>query len=187
MIISLNYPRTMEMICMYKLVLDKKIRLMISCLWFFFLLFNPVQAFEITSLTIEIQPTGDAAIGLDYSLSMVERIGAYLGVADPGLELKKALESNFHKPVTVDEMSDHSVRLVVQDFAKKDVIQGTTQLSTPELRFTMAEKILEKYWFARILNPDYSPHITTITYPDGHVQSFSDLAVIPATTHTIQS
>lgn len=150
----------------------------------FLVTIHPVQAFEITSLTIDIQPTGDAVVQIDYSLNMIERMGVYLGFADPGLELKKGLESNFNHPVEVRSMSDVSAQFMVTDFCKPEEMDGKTSMSTTELSYRIAEKILEKYWFARLLNPDFSPHIITITYPDGYQETFIDQMVIPATTHT---
>ena len=163
-----------------------KILLCLGLIVISLVMFQPVQAFEITSLTIDLQPTGDAIVGIDYTLSMAEQLGVYLGIADPGLELKKGLESNFKHTVTVDSMSDESAKFLVSNFSKPKETDGSILMRTPELSFRLAEKILAKYWFAKLLNPDFSPQITKITYPDGYVETFTDQSVIPATSHTMK-
>jgi hypothetical protein len=147
----------------------------------------PVQAFTSDSLTIGIMPEGDARIEFQYTLSFLEKMGVALNIADPGSELKKALESNFHLPVAVEEVSDSSARFKVSRFSQKKETNGSIRMETPAMSFTMAEKILEKYWFASLVTPDFSPAVTTITYPDGYAESFRDQIDIPKTSHILTS
>ena len=158
----------------------------LGLLVFFFVIIFPVQAFEITSLAIDLEPSGDATVTIDYTLSMIEQLGVYLGFADPGLELKKGLESNFNHPVEVMRMSDESAQFLVSNFSKPEEIDGKILISTPELSYRIAEKVLAKYWFAKLLNPDFSPQIIKITYPDGYQETFTDQMVIPATSHEFE-
>jgi hypothetical protein len=58
-------------------------------------------------------------------------------------------------------------------------------MTTPALSFEEAEKVLQQYWFAPLINPDFSPAVTTITYPDGYQEKFYDISRIPKTTHTL--
>ena len=45
-------------------------------------------------------------------------------------------------------------------------------MKTPEISFTMAEEALKKYWFAPLVQADYTADIAIITYPDGYVEEF---------------
>lgn len=149
------------------------------------LIIVPVQAFTADSLSIEIMENGDARIDFDYTLSMLERIAVYLKIADPNAELKKALESNFHLPVTVESVSDSSAQFMVSRFAPGTTRNGSVLLQTPALSFVAAEKVLKNYWFAPLVSPDFSPGITTITYPDGYVETYHDQIAIPKTSHIL--
>jgi len=117
---------------------------------------------------------------------MLEQAAVYLKIADPNAELKKALEDMFHHPVTVDSVTNNSARFKVQSFSNITDADGSMEMKTPEISFTMAEKALQKYWFAPLVQADYSAEIATITYPDGHVEEFFDTDMIPATTKTIE-
>ena len=61
---------------------------------------------------------------------------------------------------------------------------GTVTLKTPSLSFEAAQKVLESYWFAPLISPDFSPTVTKVQFPDGYEETFSDAISIPAITHT---
>jgi hypothetical protein len=146
---------------------------------------SPAQAFTADSLSIDVIQNGNAKITFNYTLTLIEKIAVYLKVADINAELKKALESNFHHPITIESVTDGSARFMVNDFAIRTEKDGKTRMETPAISFTMAEKVLQKYWFAPLVNPDYSPQITTITYPDGYTENFTDQIEIPKTSHIL--
>jgi hypothetical protein len=58
-------------------------------------------------------------------------------------------------------------------------------MTTPALSFGEAEKILNQYWFARFITPDFSPELTTVRFPDGYRETFSNQISIPAIVHTM--
>jgi hypothetical protein len=47
--------------------------------------------------------------------------------------------------------------------------------------------VLNNYWFASFVTPDFSPGLTTITFPDGYKELFNDRLTIPSVTHRISS
>jgi hypothetical protein len=59
--------------------------------------------------------------------------------------------------------------------------------STPALSFQNAQRALNQYWFAPLINPDFSPDITQITFPDGYHEEFYNQIAIPAISHTIST
>ena len=148
---------------------------------------SPAQAFTADSLSIDVQKNGDATIDFEYTLSLPEKIAVFLKIADPNEELKKALEGNFHLPVSVESVSDSSARFSVSRFAPVSEKNGSLLVQTPALSFAAAEKILKNYWFAPLVKPDFSPGITTITYPDGYTEEFEEQISIPKTSHLLKT
>jgi len=146
---------------------------------------GPVQAFSSDRLAVDLLDDGDAYIAFEYTLNMAEQVAVYLKIADPNAELKKALEDMFHHPVTVDEVTNNSARFRVEAFSNITETNGSVLMKTPEISFTMAEKALQKYWFAPLVQADYTAEIATSTYPDGYVEEFFDTNKIPATSRVL--
>ncbi|MDP3564953.1 MAG: hypothetical protein Q8R70_10745, partial [Methanoregula sp.] len=104
----------------------------------------PVQAFTARSLDIVVQPNSDATIIFDYDLSWFENAAVFMRITDPALELKKALESNYHKPVTVTVADNGHAQFVVQGFAARKESDGAITMTTPAVSFVAAEKVLNQ-------------------------------------------
>jgi hypothetical protein len=147
----------------------------------------PVQAFTAKNLDVAVQGSGDAIITFDYELSWFENIAVFMHIADPAIELQKALESNFNKPVEVIRADGGESQFKVQDYATVKEKGGITTLKTPGLSFVEAQKVLEQYWFAPLVSPDFSPEVTRIRFPDGYVEIFANQISIPPVTHTLPS
>jgi hypothetical protein len=160
------------------------ILLLLVALWF---AANPAQAFEAKNLDITVQQNADAVITFDYELSWVENIAVFMHITDPGAELQKALESNYKKPVTVTVADGGRSQFMVEGFASVHERNGTVLMRTPALSFVEAEKVLNQYWFAPFITPDFSPEVTTVRFPDGYVADFSNQISIPAIDHTLSS
>jgi len=160
---------------------------MVSLLVLALIVVCPVQAFTAKSLVIDVNDTRDAIITFDYELSWLENVAVFVRIADPGTELKKALESNFNAPVEVLEAGPGRSQFYVQGFASERVRDGTVTLTTPALSFREAETVLKQYWFAPLINPDFSPDITRIVFPDGYEQTFNNLDQIPSVSHSLGS
>jgi hypothetical protein len=152
-----------------------------------FLAVSPVHAFTAKTLDITVQENTDAVITFDYDLSWFENIAVFMHIADPGTELKKALESSYGKPVLVTKTNGGESRFVVQGFASKETRNGTVTLITPALSFVDAEKILNQYWFAPLINPDFSPAVTRVNFPDDYTEEFNDQISIPAIRHPLNT
>ena len=145
----------------------------------------PVQAFTAKNLDIAVQDTSDAVITFDYDLTWFEHAAVFMRIADPGIELKKALESSYGKPVVVTEADGAKSRFVVKGFASKQESNTTVTMKTPALSFEQAEKILNRYWFAPLIVPDFSPEVTRVGFPDGYVEEFSNQISIPSIQHPL--
>ena len=153
----------------------------LACLAVFTL---PAAAMTSETLDISIGEDGNADIRFTYSLNWIEYISVYLRMVDPAQELKKALESNFHKPVQVIGVDSGSVDLSVDSFASVTSKDGKTTVRTPSLSFADGERILKTYWFAPLISVDLSPAVTTLRFPDGSKATFTDALEIPSQVHS---
>lgn len=149
------------------------------------LLVCPAQAFTAKSLDITVQDNTDAVITFEYELSWFENVAVFVRIGDPGTELKKALESNFNKPVQITEADAGRSQFFVKGFATRQVNDGVTTLNTPALSFREAETVLKQYWFAPLVSPDFSPDVTRVSFPDGYTQTFSNQDQIPGISHIL--
>lgn len=156
-----------------------KIHCLIATLVCLVLVAVPATAMTSDTLDISIANDGRADIQFTYSLNWLEYISVYLRMVDPAQELKKALESNFQKPVQVISVDSGSVRLSVDSFATVTEKDGKITVRTPALSFTEGEHILKNYWFAPLVSIDLSPSVTTMRFPDGSVATFADVLEIP--------
>lgn len=158
-------------------------RLFITTIVLLCLISVPGQAMTAESLDIRLDDQGRAQITFDYSLSFFENLAVFLRIADPAKELKSALESNFGKPVQVISVSNGQAVFTVDQFASVRDQDGQTIMRTPAMSFLEAEKVLKSYWFAPLVKADFSPSVTTVTFPDGYREQFSDQIEIPPVTH----
>jgi hypothetical protein len=145
----------------------------------------PAHAFVAKSLDITVQENSDAVITFDYDLTWFENIAVFMRVADPGTELKKALESNYDKPVVVIRTDGGESEFMVVGIASRLVQNDTVTLFTPALSFVEAEKVLNKYWFAPLISPDFSPAVTRVNFPDGYTEEFYNQISIPSIRHQL--
>lgn len=147
----------------------------------------PVQAFTITSLSIQVGQNGDARIDVKYDLSLLEQSAVFLRIADPARELQSAFNAGSSMPTTVTSATSSSAQVLVPSFATVTTTGNKTIITTPSLSFERAERVLQNYWFAPLVSADLSPSITTITFPDGYKEQFYDRISIPSVSHQISS
>jgi len=145
----------------------------------------PVSAFQMGYVEVNVGGQGDAAVQVDYSLTWVEYVGAFLGIGNPARELQKALEEYSGSPVNVTAVSAESAGFYVERFARISTAEGKRVYTTPALTFSDAERKLQSYWFAPLIHPDLSPEVTVIRFPDGYVETFRDESRIPSLSHQV--
>lgn len=146
----------------------------------------PVQAYTATSLTITLAPDGDARLAMQYDLSLIEQSAVFFKLADPAAELKKAFDTRTAEPVTVSEATSSSAIVTIPSFADVTTGAGRVTMVTPALSFARAQAVMDEYWFAPLVSPDFSPQITTIVFPDGHKATYYDALTLPSVSHTMK-
>jgi hypothetical protein len=147
----------------------------------------PAQAFTMKSLSISLDPGGNADMDLQYELSFFEQSAVFFKIADPAGELQSAFNSGSAEPVTVTGATSSSAQIHVPSFADVITTGKETTMTTPAVSFERAQQVLNNYWFAPLVTPDFSPALTTITFPDGHKELFDDRLTIPSVTHRVSS
>ena len=157
----------------------KQTSLILLCCALCLLAVMPAQAFVAKSLTITLEEDGDAQIDMQYELTFVELTAVFLRVADPAEELKSAFESHSDKPVTVTKATSSSATVIVPAFATIHEGNGKHTIVTPAISFENAQAVMNNYWFAPIVSPDFSPQITTVIFPDGFQATFDNVLSLP--------
>lgn len=159
--------------------------LFIGCLCVVLLAVMPVQAFTSQSLTITLDGAGNAQADMQYELSIPEQAALFFHVADLKSELKSALESNLGEEVTVNKVDGSTAEVIIPSFATVMYTNTTSTMATPEFSFASAQKSLQNKWYSSFVPADFSPKITTITFPDGYTAHYNNLITIPSVTHQI--
>ncbi|KQC03596.1 MAG: hypothetical protein APR53_00935, partial [Methanoculleus sp. SDB] len=121
----------------------------------------------------------------EYSLSWIEYIAVYLKISDPAEELTNALSSHSVRPAQVISTSDNTIIIQIFGFATRVATESGIAYTTPNLSFVEAQQILDEYWFAPLINPDFSPGITTVRFPDGYETVYTNQLVLPGITHEV--
>lgn len=145
----------------------------------------PAQAFSMRSLSINIAQNGDAQVDVRYDLTFVEQSAIFLRMADPATELQSAFASGSSKPVTVSQVTGSSAQVLIPSYASVSSKDGATVMITPSMSFERAQRVLSGYWFAPLVSPDFSPTLTTVTFPDGYQERFDNQITIPSISHTV--
>ena len=162
-------------------------RLLILTLLIVALLAAPTSAVTMNLMDIQVEETGDAMVTIDYTLSFVEKIPVMLNLANPGEEIRKAIDENDPNN-RVDLLSSdwESVVLQVTNYAKtyEGDIPGTITQMTPKTDFSKAEETLNGYWFGPLIAIDLSPTVTQIGFADGYSEQFDNQLIILSVTHT---
>jgi hypothetical protein len=146
----------------------------------------PASALTSDALEVAVNETGDAEVDFQFTLTWYERVAVWLNLISPADTMKEALSAYSDKEVDVLSVTDASTSMLVYGFARVEAAENATLYRTPELRFADSEAIAAQYWFGPLLDIDTTPAVTTITFPDGYFETFSDAQTIPSIEHQIE-
>jgi hypothetical protein len=159
--------------------------ILMGCLCLVLFAVMPVQAFTVKSVTMNLAPDGDSTVNIHYDLSLFEEGAIFFRITDPAAELKKAYDAYSKEPVTVTQATGSSAVVIIPSFASVRTQGEKTIMETPSVSFEKAQKVLEQYWFAPLVSPDFSPDVTTIIFPDGYQVSYYNVLVTPSVSHQL--
>ena len=158
----------------------------IVCICLIAIAVMPVQAFTAKSLTMTLTTDGNAEVDMHYDLTLFEEGAVFFRITDPAAELKKAFDDNSKEPVTVKKTTASSATVIIPSFASVSEKDGKIIMETPSVSFSRAQKVLDQYWFAPLISPDFSPEETAIIFPDGYRITFNNVLTIPSVTHQLE-
>lgn len=164
----------------------KKVHAVFLSLGILALAVMPVHAFTAESLTITLADNGDAEMEMQYELSFPEKTAVFLRFADPAAELKNAFGSHTSADVTVPKATDSSAVVLIPSFAERSSEGDKTTLITPALSFERARQVMDEYWFAPLISPDFSPCVTTVIFPDGHRDIYYEALTVPSVSYILE-
>jgi len=145
----------------------------------------PADALTIKSLTINLGESGDAQVDLHYELSLPEQGAVLFQVTDIRGTLEKDLQDTLNKPVVVQDAGMNSADITIPGFASVREDDGSTVMTMPGFSLADAQDVMNRYWYAPITSPDFSPDVTAITFPDGYTEYYYDQISFPMITRTL--
>ncbi len=162
------------------------IRIAIVALILFFLAAG-VSAFSISEITYTVGDDGNGIVNMQYQLNGTETL--QYDLITKALDLKSIgkaeLEKALSREVVVNSITPESVQLTVYDMATVD----QSQITTPSFTYVPVESLVDPnlLWIVQKFDINFIPHVSTVVFPDGYKESFSDAQTIPGITHTVSS
>ena len=146
----------------------------------FVLLILPVSAFTSQSLTITIDPDGNATAVFRFALEGFVENAIPESVLEE--ELVKGLATS-EEPPEVLAFDKAGATLRLKKFALvRETTNGTEYLTTG-MDFTKAEDALKNSAVSSVISADFTPQVTTVIFPDGFQETLTDASVLPTLRH----
>ncbi|HNX17927.1 MAG TPA: PEGA domain-containing protein [Methanoregula sp.] len=152
----------------------------VLCLALFLIL--PVQAFTADSLTITIAKNGDATASFKYTLEGVIENAIPESLLQE--QLVKGLATS-SEPPEVLSFDKSGANLYLKKFAVISDVPTGTEYQTASMDFKKAQIALENSAVSSVITADFSPKVTTVTFPDGYSRQITDSSVLPSLRHTV--
>jgi len=146
-----------------------------------------VSAFSISEITYTVGEDGNGTVDMQYQLNGTEKFQYDLITKAIDLKAigKEELEKALHREVTVNSITPKSVQLNVVDMASVD----GDQMTTPTFTYLPVESFVDPslLWIVQKFDINFIPHTSTVVFPDGYSESFSDTDTIPGIVHSLSS
>lgn len=142
-----------------------------------------VSAFSISSITYTIEEDGNGTADLQYHLNGTEKL--QYDLITKALDLKvigrEELRKSLHREITVTSLTPESLSLSVVDMAE---MEGTSMV-TPSFTYVPVESLVDPRfsWVIQRFDINFIPHTSTVIFPDGYRETFTDAKTIPKITH----
>ncbi len=145
----------------------------------------PASALTITSYDAVIQDDGNAILTFNYEMTLVEYLGYYLNIANPGKIIKEEYDKHANMPGDVISSDSKGTSFKVYGYAAVSNDENGKTITTPSQSFQKAEAVLMEHPVAKLTTFDLSPDITRVIFPDGYTENFYNELSIPSITHVI--
>lgn len=149
--------------------------------------FGAVSAFSISSATYTIDEDGDGSVVLEYQLNGTEKqqYDLITRLLDLKSIAKEEVKRSLNREITVTSITPESVKLLVDEMAE----MNETTVSTSSFTYVPMESLVDPslFWVIQRFDINFIPHTSTIIFPDGYKETFTDVDTIPNLTHTLTS
>jgi hypothetical protein len=137
----------------------------------------PVQGFVADHIDYSIHNNGDATVTADYTMNWGEQIALMVPTVKD--QFSNTIKSEYGDKAEVISISDSHAQFTIPDYG----VVTDTYVQSPYISFENIKSRIDKYWFMKYLDIDYSPTITTITFDNNKIYTYNDVMVIPAVTN----
>jgi hypothetical protein len=145
---------------------------------------TPCAALHARYLDIAIDRDGNATVTFEYTLPMVEQVLAFLGAVNPERDLGQILAATTGGRVERLPSVDGAASYSVEGFANITETPPQIIYDTHDLNLSWGEAGYKSSILAPLIEPDFSPEVTVIRFPDAYSVTFRDLLHIPNVTHS---
>ena len=146
------------------------------------LLVAPVQAFTADSLSITVAKNGDATAAFTYTLDGVIENAIPESILQEQMVKGLATSSD---PPEVLSFSKSEADLYLKNFAIVTEVPTGTEYQTASMDFKKAQIALQNSAVSTVISADFSPKVTTVTFPDGYSRQLTASSVLPSLDHTV--
>jgi hypothetical protein len=139
-----------------------------------------VQNFGLDRLEYRIDSDGDAVVLAEYHLNIIEKFWLMFPSTREGII--RIIKDEYGPESEVIQINDNHTQFTIPKWATK--LDNTT-VQSPETTYLNVKSRMEKLWFAKLLNVDYSPTYVILVGPDESTKSYTEAMTIPAITWKI--
>jgi hypothetical protein len=144
---------------------------------------SPAAAIHMKYLDIVVDRGGDATVTFEDTLPWMEQGFAFLGLVNPDRDLGQVLAAATRGQVARLSTSAGVTTFSVRGFANVTGGPGASTYYTHALNLSWAQAGYESSVLAPLLDPDFSPDVTVIRFPDAYSLTFHDRILIPGVIH----
>jgi hypothetical protein len=145
---------------------------------------TPAAALHARYLDIVIDRGGDATVTFEYTLPWIEQGLAFIGAVNPDRDLERIFGATTGGDVRTISAGPGVTSFSVKGFASVTGDAGRTTFTTSTLNLSWGQAGYESSILSPLLEPDFSPDITVVRFPDAYSVTYRNLLLIPNITHT---
>jgi hypothetical protein len=142
-------------------------------------IFTQMQFFKVDRLEYHVYSDGAAIVTANYNLTFIEKAWLVLPPTRDGIT--RIIKDEYGENSEVMSITDTSTIFMIPQFAE---LHDTTLL-TPTLNFENIRNRATSLWFIGLLNIDYSPTTTIISFENGQLHTYTEVLTIPALTQEL--
>jgi len=142
----------------------------------------PVQAFTADSLSITVAKNGDATATFKFTLEGVIENAIPESLLQE--QLVKGLSTSSDPPEVLS-FDKSGAEIYLKNFAVSNDVPTGTEYQTASMDFKKAQIALQNSAVSTVISADFSPKVTTVTFPDGYSRQLTDSSVLPTLKHTV--